>query len=335
MDIYNKLKSDYNLKLSDVDTTIFTIDKQKKTILCKGNPINIEDIKSHEIIMYFIRQMPEYYLTNRYSNLLKLSDVDTTLFTIDKKYKRLLYKDVSVNIYDIKSEEIKNYCIRQIAECYLTDRFCNFKLSDVDTTLFTIDKEKQILLYKDVTVNIVDIKSEEIRNYCINELKSAEDKDICKYIIDTLINTNRLLGGGTLIDKIKLNLELYLTLKSSQNKLYILKYVFSKYKSLTELEDKEELFKIFIGSPSFLIDLLRQMISTNSNSSLEYILKHKNVPIDRNEYKKLQDYATNLHLFELTNTLTIYESLDVILDNKIEDTDKSILERTIVDNLWN
>ena len=70
-----------------------------------------------------------------------------------------------------------------------------------------------------------------------------------------------------------------------------------------------------------------------TNSLLEYILKHKNVSINRNDYKKLQDYSTNLHLFELTNTLTIYCSLDVMLD-KIENTDKSILDKSTVDELW-
>lgn len=214
----------------------------------------------------------------------------------------------------------------------LTSDF-NLKLSDFDITLFKIDKQTKTLLYKDVTVNIIDIKSEKIRNYCIlqiseeirkyrqNKLKLADDKDICKYIIDTLQNNN---------NRINLNLELYLSLKSSQNKLYILKYVFSKYNSLTELQDMKELFKIFIEFPSFLIDLLRQMISTNNNKSLKYILKHKNVPIDRNDYKKLQDYSTNLHLFELTNTLTVYESLDVMLD-KIDVTN---IDKSTVDNLW-
>ena len=108
-----------------------------------------------------------------------------------------------------------------------------------------------------------------------------------------------------------LDLKYYNALKSSQYKLYILKYVFSKYKSLKKLEDTKELFKIFIEFPSFLIDLLRQMISTNNNNCLDYILKHKNVSIDRNEYQKLQDYATNLRLFELINTITVYELFDV------------------------
>ena len=97
------------------------------------------------------------------------------------------------------------------------------------------------------------------------------------------------------------------------------------------MEDKEELFKIFIEFPSFLIDLIRQMISTNSNSRLKYILEHKPISIDTREYKKLQDYSTNLHLFELTNTLTIYESIDAMVDNKIDVTNR---DKSIVDELW-
>ena len=48
------------------------------------------------------------------------------------------------------------------------------------------------------------------------------------------------------------------------------------------------------------------------------------------DYKKLQDYSTNLHLFELTNTLTVYESIDVMLD-KIDVTN---IDKSTVDDLW-
>ena len=326
--ILSKFHRDCDLKLADIDTTFLSRDKDWLSVLHKMphelHQLNIKDIKSYEIRNYYINQVPECFLNNPYGKFLKLSDVDTTLFKTNKQNETLSYKDVTVNIADITSDEIRKYCIKQIPECFLnTGRNVGsfLKLSDVDTTLFKINKQTQTLFYKDVTVNIKDITSDEIRKYCLNELKSADDKDICKYIIDTLqINNNT----------IKLNLELYLSLKSSQNKLYILKYVFSKYKSLTELQDKEELFKIFFESPSFLIDLLRQMISTNNNLGLEYILKHKNVSINRNDYKKLQDYSTNLHLFELTNTLTIYCSLDVMLD-KVDVTD---IDNSTVDELW-
>jgi hypothetical protein len=71
------------------------------------------------------------------------------------------------------------------------------------------------------------------------------------------------------------------------------------------------------------------MISTN-NKNLEYILENKIISIDRHEYKKLQDYATSLHLFEFTNILTIYESLDYMLNDKVE-----IKESNLKDELWN
>ncbi len=253
----------------------------------------------------------------------KLSDVDTNLFKIDKQKQTLTYsKEETINIKDIRSEEIRNYCIKQIPECFLTSHA--IKLSDFDTTLFKIDKQNHTITYKDVKVNIKDIQSDEIKNYCVNELKSADDKDICKYIIDT-INYNHLNYSKI----VTLNLELFNSLKSSQNKLYILKYVFSKYRELTELANKEELFKIFVEYPSFVIDLIRQMISTN-NKNLEYILKNKVILIDRHEYKKLQDYACSLHLFDLTNILTIYESLYYMLNDKVD-----IKESNLKDELWN
>jgi hypothetical protein len=249
----------------------------------------------------------------------KLSEFDTTLFKIDKHKKTLTYKDVTVLITSITSKEIKDYCIKEILEYFLTDRNGHFlKLSDYDTTLFIIDKQKKTLTYKDVTVLITSITSKEIKDYCIKQLFC---EDIYKYIIDSILDRN---------SNITLNIELYNIVKSSQNKLYILKYIFSKYyNSKSGLENKEEIFKIFIEHPSYLIDLLRQMISTNNKNGIEYILRNKIVSIDRNEYKKLQDYASNLHLFEFTNILTIYESIDAMLDNKILVTDKSM-----IDELW-
>jgi hypothetical protein len=258
---------------------------------------------------------------------LKLSDCDTTKFIFDKENKTLIYKDTTVAIGGIQSIEIRIYCIKQIAECFLTHYPYGqyLKLSDCDSTQFKINKQNQTLTYNDTTVNIKDIKSDEIKKYCINELQSADDKDICKFIIDTIISNN---------NRITINTDLFNSLKSPQNKLYILKYVFSKYDKLTELTNREEIlefFKIFLNYPSFLIDLLRQMISTN-NKNLEYILKNKVISIDRHEYKKLQDYATGLHLFELTNILTIYESLDYILNDKVEIKDK---DNSLKDELWN
>jgi hypothetical protein len=209
--------------------------------------------------------------------------------------------------------------MKQIPECFLSSSILN--LSDVNTTLFKIDKQNQTLTYKEVTVNIKDIQSEEIKKYCIENLQKAEDKDICKYIIDT-IKSNPAT--------ITINTELYNSLKSSQNKLYILKYVFSKYDKIIGLPNYQELFKIFLEYPSFVIDLLRQMISTNNKNLVEFILKNKVIPIDRHEYKKLQDYATSLHLFELTNILTIYESLDYMFNNKVDNGDNNLK-----DELWN
>lgn len=311
----NELQNNSKLELTD----------EYKNFLWGGAGISINDInivirissiKSDEIRKYYINKYLQYIF---HDCNLKLSDVNLTLFKIDKQNQTLTYNDVTVNIRYIRSDEIRIYCMKQIPECFLT--LYSFKLSDFDTTLLKIDKQKHTLTYKDVTTNIKDIQSEEIKNYCLNELQSADDKDICKYVIDNInFNPHK---------KVILNLELFTSLKSSQNKLYILKYVFSKYHDLTELSDKEEIFKIFIDFPSFVIDLLRQMISTN-NKNLEYILRNKIVSIDRHEYKKLQDYASSLHLFEFTNILTIYESLDYMLNDKVE-----IKESNLKDELWN
>jgi hypothetical protein len=272
-----------------------------------------------------MKHIPECYLTHYpYGQYLNLSNVDTTKFKINKQTKTLTYNDITVAIDTIQSNEIRIYCIKQIVECFLTHypygQYLN--LSDCDTTQFKIDKQNQTLTYNDTTVNIKDIKSDEIKKYCINELQSSDDKDICKYIIDTIIYYN---------NRITINTDLFNSLKSPQNKLHILKYVFSKYDKLTELTNREYVFKIFLEYPSFLIDLLRQMISTN-NKNLEYILKNKVISIDRHEYKKLLDYACSLHLFEFTNILTIYESLDYTINDKVEIKDK---DNSLKDELWN
>jgi hypothetical protein len=308
-----RLHNDPNFKLAEFDTTLCKICTITKQLLFDNFKISILKIASQEIQNYYISEFPEYLNNER----LKLSDVDTTKFIFDKQNKNLTYRNNTVHILAIKSDEIKLYCMRQIPEYFLTQGSSphfrnNFKLADFDTTLFKINKENQTLTYKEVTVNIKDIQSEEIKKYCIENiqsvLKSADDKDICKYIIDTIIYNHLHYSQS-----VTLNLELFNTIKSSQYKLYILKYVFSKYHELSELSDKNEIFKIFLEYPSFLIDLLMQMISTNNNNML-YILKNKKIPIDQKEYKKLQEYATSLHLFKLTNILTIYESIDFILN---------------------
>ena len=317
------LKEINYLKLSDFDTSLFQINKSNQTLTYKEVTVNIKDIKdikSEEIKQYYIKQIPESFLTQY--NTLKLSDFDTSLFQINKQNKTFTYNDITINIKDIISQEIREYCIKQIPESFLT-QYNNLKLSDFDTTLFQINKQNQTLTYKDFTVNIKDIQSEEIKKYFIDKLQRGEDKDICKYILDTIqFQSNR----------VTINLELYKSLKSSQNKLYIIKYVFSKYRDLTQLIDTQEIFKIFIDYPSYLIDLLKQMISTN-NKNLEYILKNKPIQLDTHEYKKLQDYAFSAHLFELTNILTIYESQDYLLnDNKVDFKDNT---NSLKDELWN
>jgi hypothetical protein len=311
------LDSQEDLTLSDFDINLFKINKSNRTVTYNDVSIPIIDIQSSCIRQWCINQNPELFLhpilNDEWSSCiedfcnLELSNFDTTKFIFNKEKQTLTYNDVTISISEIIFVEIRVYCMKQMPEYFLTDDYAyDFKLTDVDRTLFKINKPNQSLRYNDVTINIKDIQSEEIKKYCLDELQRGEDKDICKYIIDT-IQKNSI---------ITINLKLYNSLKSSQNKLYILKYVFSKYRDLTELANKEELFKIFLDYPSFVIDLLRQMISTN-NKNLEYILKNKVISIDRNEYKKLQDYSTQLHLFELTNILTIYESLDYMLNDKV------------------
>ena len=324
----------YTLKLNDFDLNLFKIDKKHRIITYNEVVVKIKDIDSIEIKMYFMKQIPEYFLGNSYRNMgyiIQLNDLDINLFQIDHNKRTLTYKDITVDIVDIESYDIMVYCIRQIPEYFLSKTYKNseysLKLTDFDLNLFEIDKVKHTLKYKDIIININDIESNEIKDYCSEKI-CKNDKDYIKYIIDSIKCTNN--KDNILIS---INENFYNSLKSPHNKLYILKYIFSKYHNgknyddnydenydenyddenkYIELKNKDELFKIFAKNSSFLIDLLRQMISTKNVNNLKYILQNKNVLIHKNKYKELQSFASNLHLFEITNILTIYESLDVL-----------------------
>jgi TolB-like protein len=163
------------LKLSDFNTNLFKIDENEE-MTYKDTAIDIVNIKSEEIKKYFIDNWLD--MCFNVIDYFKLSDFDTTKFIFDKENKTFTYNNFIINISSIRSQEIKEYCIKQMPEYFLNYRYIILKLSYFDTTLFKIDKQNQTLSYKDVTVNIKDIKSEEIKKYCLENLQKAEDKDI-------------------------------------------------------------------------------------------------------------------------------------------------------------
>lgn len=294
--LIQKMKKDYDLNLTEKELSYFKLNEAKGKLKSIFNirefndTISINDIKSLEIREYYIKKYPVYFLNKPLGYILELKDVDTKLFEIKKV------------IIDEKLNEIRFESILKIKNTY-------------------------------IEIPISEISSQSIRNYCINQIISNNDTDKikCAQIITTMYYDEDDFS-------LKFRHSIFKSLSDPSKKVYILKYIFSKYKKLNDIafEEENELvpeeypFDIFINYPTYLIDLIKQSIQTNNIDHLIYLLKYKTIKLKNNEYKKLQDYAIDLRLFELVNILIEYESLEYMLDDKVE-----IKESNLKDELWN
>ncbi len=268
--------------------------------------------------LYIKKNRRQITPTNKYniiqgtqSEQIEFSNFVKTIFNINTGFTFDMNIVLSNNSY-------RKYFIKEYLSLFISHP--ELKLSDFDLKLFQINKDNQTLTINNATVKINYISSIEIKEYCLKQIYS-DDKDICKNIIDTIyvFNEHNNICFGIFKSKIyepysiKIDLNMFNILKSPHSKFMIIKYIFSKFNNLNELKDVKEIFKIFetdSQSKEILLDLIRQMITTNNEKLLDYILKNKPIKIEKCEYKKLQDYSTSLNLFELTKILFTYESID-------------------------
>jgi len=239
-----------------------------------------------------------------------------------KVYDNKTKKEYNIFIYFIKSDEIRLYYKKKIPEYFLKNYYeKDLKLSDFNIDNFIINKDKETITYNDITIDIKDITIQEIKQYFLNKIK-LNDTDISKYIIKTIKYNGKLI----------IDINMYNSLKDPKNKLYILKYIFSKY-DLESIQDIDKLFSIFQEHPNYLIDLIKQVIITNSKKQLEYILKNKNIIISSNDYNNLIEYSSMYNLFELTKILISYESFEYLTNDNKDDIIKD--NNILINKLWN
>jgi hypothetical protein len=197
------------------------------------------------------------------------------------------------------------------------------KLKDFDLKQIKINKEHETATINNIDIQIRYITSIELKEYCLKQIYS-DDKTICKRIIDTilLLNENSIIYSGLYENTfrtfqnyyVKIDINLYNILKFEESKYLIIKYIFSKYNNLTELQDIKEIFKIFesgIETQHNFLELVKQMIITNNPNMLEFILKNKPHKIQQSDYDILKTYASDLKLFHMIKILCTFETIDL------------------------
>jgi hypothetical protein len=243
---------------------------------------------------------------------LKLSDIDISKLNIDVNNNMVTYLDgITNNSYYINNlpSEIQKYCINKIKLIHLVNndikRPNNLKLSDFDLEKIKFDKENKKVIIYDEHINICDILSDEIRNYCYDKIYDiSNEKDVCKYFIEsTKVNHGRL----------SVNVELYNKIKSLNHKIHINKYIFMTYQNqLISSHIIKQLLSIYIYHSSLLIDLIKDIIMTKNKELLRQILINKPILIKNIDYDKLKEFAINSNIYEIYDILIIYESLDYL-----------------------
>lgn len=306
-----KLHNDPNFKLKDLDTSLIEIDKQGKTlILCNKFNIPICRIASKEIQNYCMSILPEY-LQN--SNL-KLSDVDTDSFEINTKNKTLTYRDNTIDIMKIQSSEIRNYCIKQVPECFLTcfEIGNKFKLSDFDKDLFKINKENETVTYKNININIKNILSEEIKTFLISNMNFNE-KEKTQYLLNLIMPPLNRPPEYEMHIQVKFDIDMFNSLEN-KNKLYFIKYIFSTWNtSSNKIKNLLEIITNLSKNKNNLLHLINNIIKTNDITQIEYILQNKSIKLNEEDYDKLQEFALSLRLFDIVKILIKFQTIDSIL----------------------
>lgn len=238
-----------------------------------------------------------------YNSNLKLFE-NLSKITFDEKSNRITYNSQSYSLCSTNvPEEIRKYCmIKFMPDTCLINPY--YKITDFDLTIFQFDKENKKVIINDKTINIDAIVSDEIRNYCFNQIcDMSSEKDICKDFIDTI-----KLGVG-----LSLNMELYNKITTFNHKLYMNRYIFMKYKDVNiESDIVKQLLHVYKPHTSILLDLIKDIIVTKNRMLLENILKNKEVNIKNVDYDKLKDFAINSNSNEIYDLLVIHQSLDYL-----------------------
>jgi hypothetical protein len=211
----------------------------------------------------------------------------------------------SIRVSSVKSDEIRKFYLNKyLIDSLKTDE--DLKLSDFDIDSFEVDEIKKILKIKEMIINIENIKSKEIVNFCLSKIdkKNKETSIILLKIIKNIINDpNRVYI---------LNFNSFATLNPVYQ-LNIMIYTFSSSLKLYSINNLKEIFKQFSSNKPNLLELINKMIEINNYDNLDYILTNKESKLNSIEYEKLKNYALRLRLFEIVRIIIKFESHDFIL----------------------
>ena len=222
-----------------------------------------------------------------------------------------------LKISSIKSDEIRKYYINKyITECLTYDE--KIKLDDLNTNNLNtndlkINKEKQTVLINNFTMNIKNIKSNEIRNYLISNINFNE-KETTQYLFNLIVHPHNKPQEYEMYIQVNFDTNMFNSLQN-KNQLYLLKYIFSIPHLINKIKNFLEIFTIFSKNKNNLLELINIVIKMNDQTNLDYILRNKTIKLNEEDYKPLHDIVLNLRLFDMIKVLTKYEARDYILNN--------------------
>ncbi len=239
-------------------------------------------------------------------NNLTLSDIDTSQLVFDGIIN-ISFKNKKFNIQSLPLE-IKKYCmIKFLLDKYLVDidHGNDFKLSDFNLMTFKFDKENRKVIINNFIININEIVSDEIRNYCYDQIcDMSNEKEICQYFIESIKTINGL----------SLNMNLYRKIKTLNHILYLNKYIFIRCGSGLSPDIVKELLSVYTQHPSLFLDLIKDIIPipTKNRNILINIFINKEINIKNIDYDKLKEFAILSRSNEVYDLLTMYQSLDYL-----------------------
>lgn len=304
----NLLCSNYNVNSFSVFSYNFIL---KPNVVIEKKEVTLQQQKK-EFKKRDTSDVLGLYLFEKINNHNKLKKVKEIQFTINNEliqvtdFIKTIYHDNNfvLNSHIIMQNNVyKKYFIKEFLLLCIYDS--NLNLSDFDITQFKINNEAQTVTINNITIKINDINSIEIKNYCSSKL-TIDDKVICKNILDMLYINNI---NYTYKKMIYIDMKMYKLLKSPHNKFLIVKYIFSNYHDLIEINNIKEILQDILKS--HLIELIKQMIMTNNYVLLTYILNNKSIKLQNNDYKHLISISSNLKYIDTTKILFKYEAIDM------------------------
>jgi hypothetical protein len=188
-----------NLKLSDIDISKLTFHEDNRngtgTISynyipipenqrCKVDRINNFypiDSLSLEIKKYCLTKLAAHvYLvnTNRSNIILYLSDFDLTTFKFDKENQKVIINDKSININQLISDEIREYCYNQIYDMTNEKDICKYFIESIKHTQYSISLNME--LYNKITTLNHKIY---MNKYIFMKYKNVLEPDIIKQLL--------------------------------------------------------------------------------------------------------------------------------------------------------